>query len=143
MTIARDSARPAGRKRPAKPAAATARVVAPPRSTETLFSGLDRFGLAPILLLALAYLGHTQVVVPIAVAYAKMVDTVGDTNRLLRESIEKNNREDGERVATIAVAQAENRRLSEENRELNARILSRLDELQAIISAAAPAGGHR
>jgi hypothetical protein len=68
-----------------------------------------------------------------------MVDTVGDTNRLLREAIERNNREDGERVKEISEAQAGNRRVAEENRELNTRILKRLDELQAAISA----GGGR
>lgn len=134
MTNSNDPARPSKRKRPtpSRPASAW-EVVKSSRESETIFKGLDRFGLAPILLLALAYVGHTQVVVPIAVAYARMVDTVGDTNRLLRESIETNNREDGERVALLQAAQAENRRLNEENRELNTRILKQLDELRAAL----------
>lgn len=129
-----DAARPARRRR------------APPRrstlqrqATESLFKGLDRFGLAPVLLLGLAYVGHTQVVVPIATAYANMVATVADTNKMLRQAIEQNNREDAERVAAISAAQVANRELAEANRELNQSILAaiaRADEERRSIHAA-------
>jgi hypothetical protein len=96
------------------------------QATDTLFKGLDRFGLAPILLMALAYLGHTQVVQPIATAYMKMVAQVGDTNEMLRKEIETNNRDDMERVAAISAAQSLNQQLAETNRELNTQILQAL-----------------
>jgi len=97
------------------------------QATDTIFKGLDRFGLAPILLLALVYLGHTQVVQPIATAYVKMVSQVGDTNEMLKKAIEQNNKEDMERVAVISAAQALNQSLAEQNRDLNTRILEALD----------------
>lgn len=98
------------------------------QATDTIFKGLDRFGLAPILLLGLAYIGHTQVVQPIAAAYAKMVTQVGDTNRMLKESLDLNNKEDAERVAAISAAQALNQKLAEENRALNTQILNAIDD---------------
>ena len=96
------------------------------QATDTLFKGLDRFGLAPILLIALAYLGHTQIVQPIATAYMKMVAQVGDTNEMLRREIEKNNLDDMERVAAISAAQSLNQKLAETNRELNLQIIQAL-----------------
>ena len=112
-----EASRPARRK-PRRPPASVQK-----QATDSLFKGLDRFGLAPILLLGLAYIGHTQVVQPIAAAYAKMVADVGENNRLLKESVERNNAEDGQRVAAISAAQALNKALAEENRALNTRIL--------------------
>jgi hypothetical protein len=96
-------------------------------ATESLYRGLDRFGLAPILLIFGAYIGHTQVVQPIAAAYSKMVAQVGDTNDMLRKAVEQNNREDSERVVAITTAQEMNRRLLEENRALNNKILENID----------------
>lgn len=125
-----DAARPP-RKRKTIPVA----VQAQKQATESLFKGLDRFGLAPILLIGLAYIGHTQVIVPIANAYAKMVEAVAENNRLLREAIDKNNKEDGERVLLISKAEDEIRKLSEENRELNQQILALLGEIVATMRA--------
>ena len=133
-----DASRPA-RRRPRRQSAKAQK-----DATDTLYKGLDRFGLAPVLLLAIAYFGHTQVIQPIASAYAKMVDEVGSTNRLLKESIDKNNQEDAERVAAIREAQELNRRLAEENRALNTKIIEAInsaatdrrsihDETQAVI----------
>lgn len=105
----------------------------PPETVEpSLFHWLDRFGLAPVLLLGLAYVVHTQVVAPIAGAYVRMVEAVGDTNRLIRESIEEKNAEGIARVALLKEAQEANRRVAEENRELNTRILERLEELKSL-----------
>jgi hypothetical protein len=93
------------------------------QATDSLFKGLDRFGLAPILLLGLAYVGHTQVIQPIAAAYASMVAKVGENNELLKTAVERNNAEDAERVAAISAAQALNQSLAEANRALNTKIL--------------------
>jgi hypothetical protein len=100
-------------------------------ATDSLFKGLDRFGLAPILLLGLAYIGHTQVVQPIAAAYAKMVADVAENNKLLKEAVENNNDEDTERVAAITAAQALNKSLAEENKALNTRILEAISNADA------------
>jgi hypothetical protein len=93
------------------------------QATDSLFKGLDRFGLAPILLLAGAYVVQTSVIQPIAKSYSAMVDKVGDTNALLREAVERNNAEDAQRVAAISAAQALNQSLAQENRALNEKIL--------------------
>lgn len=114
---ATEAARPA-RKRVRRPQVSVQKA-----ATDSLFKGLDRFGLAPILLLGLAYIGHTQVVVPLANAYAKVVQQVGDNNALLRTAVEKNDAEDGRRVEMITTAIATIRGIAEENRVLNNRIL--------------------
>jgi len=104
--------------------------------TDTVFKGLDRFGLAPILLIGLAYIGHREVVVPIAAAYTRMVSDVDENNRLLKQSLDENMRDDAVAVAAITEAQRVNRelsegnrKLSEENRELNTRILDALERV--------------
>ena len=112
-----EAARPA-RRRVRRPQASIQK-----QATDSLFKGLDRFGLAPVLLLALAYVGHSQVVQPIANAYAKMVADVDENNKLLKESVERNNQEDSVRVQSISAAQAENKALLEENKALNKQIL--------------------
>jgi hypothetical protein len=124
-----DAARPARRRRPPTRAQATVQK----QATDSLFKGLDRFGLAPVLLIGLAYIGHTQVVQPIAAAYAHMVETVAENNRLLKEAVEQNSREDAERVLAISAAQAANRALAEENRALNNRILEVLDRMERAV----------
>jgi hypothetical protein len=101
------------------------------QATDTIFKGLDRFGLAPIMLLGLAYVVHTQVIQPIAAAYASMVSKVAENNELLKSAVEKNNAEDTERVAAITAAQALNQRLAEENRALNTRILEAIANADA------------
>jgi hypothetical protein len=101
------------------------------QATDSLFKGLDRFGLAPILLMGLAYVGHTQVVQPIAAAYANMVAKVAENNELLKTAVERNNAEDTERVAAISAAQALNKALAEENRALNTRILEAITNADA------------
>lgn len=123
-----DIARPARRRK--KTSASVQK-----QATDSLYKGLDRFGLAPILLIALAYVGHTQVIVPIASAYAEMVRTVGDTNQMIRHAIDQNNAEDGKRVALLAQAEADIKRVTDENRELNQKILATLGELMAIVRA--------
>ena len=113
-----EASRPARRKPTRRPPASVQK-----QATDSLFKGLDRFGLAPILLMGLAYVGHTQVVQPIAAAYANMVAKVAENNELLKTAVERNNAEDSERVAAITAAQALNKALAEENRALNTRIL--------------------
>ena len=112
-----EASRPARRK-PRRPAASVQK-----QATDSLYRGLDRFGLAPVLLLGLAYIGHTQVVQPIAAAYASMVAKVAENNELLKTAVERNNAEDAERVKAISAAQALNQQLAEANRELNTKIL--------------------
>ena len=119
-----DAARPKAR-RPRRASASVQK-----QATDTIFKGLDRFGLAPIMLLGLAYIGHTQVVQPIATAYANMVAKVAENNELLKQAVEKNNAEDTERVAAISAAQALNKALAEENRALNNRILEAIKDLE-------------
>lgn len=102
-----DAARPA-RRRSRRNAAAR-------RTTDSLYRGLDRFGLAPVLLIGFAYIVHTQVVMPIADSYAKMVQSVAEANKLL------------------AAASEEIRTLSQGNQSLNTKILTRLDELENAI----------
>jgi formiminotetrahydrofolate cyclodeaminase len=92
---------------------------------------LDRFGLAPVLLLGLAWIGHREVVVPIAKAYAKMVADVDENNKLLKESVERNNQEDSVRVQSISAAQALNKSLAEENKALNTKILEAISNADA------------
>jgi hypothetical protein len=101
------------------------------QATDSLFKGLDRFGLAPILLLAGAYVVQTSVIQPIAKSYSTMVDKVGDTNAMLRDAVERNNKEDSERVAAISAAQALNQAIANENRALNERILAATGEAAA------------
>jgi predicted P-loop ATPase len=76
------------------------------------------------LLLGLAYIGHTQVVVPLAKAYSDVITKVGENNELLRNSVERNNQEDSERVAAITAAQTLNQNIANENKALNERILA-------------------
>ena len=121
-----EASRPARRKPTRRPPASVQK-----QATDSLFKGLDRFGLAPILLMGLAYVGHTQVVQPIAAAYANMVAKVGENNELLKSAVEKNNAEDTERVAAISAAQALNKALAEENRALNTRILEAITNADA------------
>ena len=111
--------------RPARRKPATRR---PPASiqkqaTDSLYRGLDRFGLAPVMLLGLAYVTYTSVVQPIAHSYSAMVDKVGETNAIIKDEITKNNLEDTQRVAAISAAQTLNQQLAEENRALNTKIL--------------------
>ena len=121
-----EASRPARRKRsPSRPASVQK------QATDSLFKGLDRFGLAPILLLAGAYVVQTSVIQPIAKSYSSMVDKVGDTNAMLREAVERNNKEDAERVAAISAAQALNQQLAETNKELNNRILEAISKADA------------
>ena len=115
-----DIARPA-RRRTRAPTRAQASVQK--QATDTAMKALDRFGLAPILLLGLAYVGHTQVIQPIAAAYANMVQKVGENNELLRNAVDSNNKEDEVRVKAISAAQALNQQLAEANKELNQKIL--------------------
>ena len=92
---------------------------------------LDRFGLAPILLLGLAYVGHTTVVQPIAKSYSQMVDKVTETNAIIKDEITKNNLEDAQRVNAISAAQALNQSIANENRALNEKILAATSEAAA------------
>lgn len=88
-----------------------------------------------MLLLGLAYFGHTQILVPLAAAYSSVISKVGENNEMLRKAIDQNNKEYGERVALLAKAEAEIKQVSEENRELNQKILATLGELMAVVRA--------
>ena len=127
--IPADAARPARRARPR----ATTRVQATiqKQATEQLLKGVDRLGIAPVLLLGLAYVTYSSVLQPLAKSYSATVEKVGETNALLRDAVERNNKEDGERVAAISAAQALNQAIANENRSLNERILAATGEAAA------------
>ena len=116
-----DIARPAKRSRPR----ATTRVQASVQrqAADQLYRGLDRFGIAPVLLLGLAYVTYTSVLQPIAKSYSLMIERVSETNSIIKDEITKNNLEDTQRVAAITAAQTLNQQLAEANRELNNKIL--------------------
>jgi hypothetical protein len=121
-----EAARPARRRSPPRRPASIQK-----QATDSLFKGLDRFGLAPIMLMGLAYITYTSVLQPIAKSYSAMVERVSETNAIIKDEITKNNLEDSSRVAAISAAQTLNQKLAEENRELNTRILeaiARADE---------------
>ena len=124
-----DIARPARRSRPR----ATTRVQASiqKQATDQVFKGIDRLGLAPIMLLGLAYVTYSSVLQPLAKSYSSVVEKVGQTNDLLREAVELNNKEDAERVLQISAAQALNQKLAEDNKALNERILAATSEAAA------------
>lgn len=53
----------------------------------TVMSGLERFGLPTVLLLAFAYVTHTGVILPIATRYADLVREVQESNKMLAAAI--------------------------------------------------------
>jgi hypothetical protein len=113
-----EASRPTRRRAPARRPASIQK-----QATDSLFKGLDRFGIAPIMLMGLAYVTYTSVLQPIAKSYSAMVERVTETNAIIKDEITKNNLEDSSRVAAISAAQTLNQKLAEENRELNTRIL--------------------
>ena len=62
---------------------------------------VERLGLSTVLLLAAAYFGYQSVILPIANSYKQMVEGVAETNKLLQEELEENDKADGERVQLI------------------------------------------
>jgi len=115
---ATEAARPARRRTTRRPAASVQK-----QASESIYRAWDRFGIAPVLLLGLAWFGHREVVVPLATAYSEMVNRVSENNTLLKTAVEKNDEEDGRRVEMITAAIATIRQIAEENRTLNNRIL--------------------
>jgi hypothetical protein len=83
------------------------------------------------MLLGLAYVTYSSVLQPLAKSYSSVVEKVGQTNDLLREAVELNNKEDAERVLQISAAQALNQKLAEDNKALNERILAATSEAAA------------
>jgi hypothetical protein len=121
-----EASRPARRKTARRPPASIQK-----QATDSLYRGLDRFGLAPVMLMGLAYVTYTSVLQPIAHSYSAMVDKVGETNAIIKDEITKNNLEDTQRVAAISAAQTLNQQLAEENRALNTRILEAISKADA------------
>ena len=114
-----EAARPARRRSPARRPASIQKA-----ATDSLFKGLDRFGLAPVMLMGLAYVTYTSVLQPIAKSYSAMVERVTETNAIIKDEITKNNLEDSQRVSAITAAQTLNQNIANENKALNERILA-------------------
>jgi hypothetical protein len=81
------------------------------QATETLFKGLDRFGLAPILLLVAGWWAATKVLEPLFTEYREAIKSISETNRLLKDEVASNDAEDGLRVEAITTLQNEHRAL--------------------------------
>ena len=103
-----DPARPAARSRPARrrqPASVQK------QATDTIFKGIDRLGLAPVMLLVGGWWAASKVLEPMIAEYREAIRDIDETNKLLKEEIGNNNAEDGQRVEAITNLQNENRAL--------------------------------
>ena len=112
-----EAARPS-RRRPRQRAGQTLQR----QATDSLFKGLDRFGLAPVLLLVGCWWAASKVLEPLVTEYRQAIRDIDETNKLLKEEIGRNNAEDGQRVEAIT-------NLQNENRALLLAIQKKLDEL--------------
>jgi len=81
------------------------------QATDTIFKGLDRFGLAPVVLLVGGWWAASKVLEPLMAEYREAVRAIAETNKLLKEEITSNDAEDGRRVEAITNLQNENRAL--------------------------------
>jgi hypothetical protein len=63
---------------------------------------IERLGLPTVLLVGIGFFGYRGVVEPMAKTYREVIAQVGETNNLLRQEVESNDREDGERVKLLA-----------------------------------------
>jgi hypothetical protein len=100
-----EAARPRAR-RPRKASASVQK-----QATDTIFKGLDRFGLAPIVLLVGGWWAASKIIEPLIAEYREAIRTISETNRLLKDEITQNDAEDGRRVEAITNLQNENRAL--------------------------------
>lgn len=93
-------------------------------------SGLfDRFGLAPVLLVVLAWFVSFKVLIPIVDSYKQALQHIDQNNALLKNSLDANQLEDTKRVVEISAAQSANRDLLEENKMLNQKILAAAEQI--------------
>jgi len=81
------------------------------QATDQLMRGLDRFGLAPVVLLVGGWWAASKVPEPLMAEYREAVRAIAETNKLLKEEITSNDAEDGRRVEAITNLQNENRAL--------------------------------
>lgn len=94
-------------KRPArKPAKKPSPPKEPPLAPEEKLTSsfvelFDKVGLGPALLVIGGYFVFTIIVQPLATTYREAIDAVAETNAELRETVQKNNLEDAERVKQI------------------------------------------
>ena len=100
-----DAARPKPRARRKAPASVQR------QATDTIFKGLDRFGLAPVVLLVGGWWAASKVLEPLMAEYREAVRAIAETNKLLKDEITSNDAEDGRRVEAITNLQNENRAL--------------------------------
>ena len=112
-----DIARPAKRRTTRRAPASVQK-----QTTDSLFKGLDRFGLAPVLLLVGGWWAASKVLEPLVTEYREAIRDIDETNKLLKEEISRNNTEDGQRVQAIT-------NLQNENRALLLAIQKQLDEM--------------
>ena len=111
-----DAARPKAR-RPRKASASVQK-----QATDSAYRALDRFGLAPVVLLVGGWWAASKVLEPMLSEYREAIRTISETNRLLKDEITQNDAEDGRRVEAIT-------NLQNENRALLLAIQKQLDEL--------------
>ena len=90
---------------------------APQGSTDALYRGLERFGLAPFLLLALSWFVYRDLLHPLAESYRHLVDTTAENSKLIREEIQKSNEVDAERVVFFKQRGEETQAILTENRQ--------------------------
>ena len=98
-------------------------------STEVLYRGLERVGLAPLLLVALSYFVYRDLLHPLAESYRKLVDTTAENSQLIREEIQKGNQVDAERVLFFKARGEETQAILTENRQAIKGIDAKLDQI--------------
>lgn len=91
----------------ARPRRRPARQPAMPATTDTIYKGLDRFGLAPIIVLVGGWWISQSVLAPLIQEYREAIRDIDETNELLKDEIARNNREDDQRVEKITGAMLE------------------------------------
>ena len=101
-----DIARPAKRRTTRRPPASVQK-----QATDTIFKGIDRLGLAPVMLLVGGWWAASKVLEPMITEYREAIRDIDETNKLLKEEISRNNDQDGQRVEAITNLQNENRAL--------------------------------
>ena len=101
-----EAARPKPSRR--RPSTAT---TAKRTATDTIFKGLDRFGLAPVLVLLVGWWAASKVLEPLLAEYRDAVRAISETNKLLKDEVASNDVEDCRRVEAITKLQNENRAL--------------------------------
>jgi hypothetical protein len=100
-----EASRPA-RRRTRRPPASVQK-----QASDTIFKGIDRLGLAPVMLLVGGWWAASKVLEPLITEYRDAIRAISETNRLLKDEVTQNDAEDNRRVELITGLQGENRAL--------------------------------